>query len=511
MTLGAPRRDLLKAALCSAALVSVGAWAQSAPRMNVVIITTDDNDAASLGCFGNPLEGVTPHMDRLAAKGARFEHAHTTSPTCQPSRLSLMTGRYPQTNGNTGHADPLKPGVTTLAAELKKAGYFTALVGKEGNYVPAEAFDWDRHRLSADQWEPDDGYWGMWRSPEGFYRGTKELIAEAKKAEKPFFLHLNTSDPHRPWPGHVTEVEHLRRMESRSGLELDPLRPCPRQYSPLEVPVPGYLPDLPGVRVDLADYYECLHRADLAVGRMLQAIEEAGARRHTIVICFGDQGMALPTSKQNIYPYSTRIPLLIDWPGVTKPGTVVGDTMVSVIDLMPTLLDGLGLPPVEGLDGKSVLPVLKGDPQAGRSRVFTSYNYALPGIQVFPMRAVQTREFIYIYNAWPGRENAQGQPLRYNGNYDALKPMAWPSMLEAAKTDPEVAERVRFIARRAPEEFYDLRSDPDCLHNRIDDPEHREKIETLRRLLMRQMEETGDPLLKVWKEDAPLPSAWMNR
>jgi len=476
--------------------------------LNVVIIITDDNDAESLGCFGCPLPGVTPNMDRLASEGVRFEHAHTVSPTCQPSRLALMTGRYPQNNGNTGHIDPLKPGVATLSRELKKAGYFTALVGKETNYAPYEAFAWDRHNLTADSWDDArDGYWSMWRSPEGFYRGTKELLGEARALGKPAFLHLNTSDPHRPWPGSVDEVAMLQRYEKDWGRKA--LRPYPRNFSPMEVPLPGYLPDLPGVRVDVAQYFSALHNADRAVGRIRDALEESGALEDTIVICFADQGAPLPPSKQNLYRFSTRIPLIVRWPEVTEPGHVVSE-LLAIIDLMPTLLEGLGLPAVEGVDGRSIFPLLRGESSGGREVILSSYNYAYPGVQAFPMRAALSKDFLYIYNAWPGERNVvPPMPLLYDGHIDPLTGLCWKSMKEAAKTDPAIAARVDFIKNRIREEFYDLREDPWCLRNLIDGPEHAGRIVEMRAMVENQMAVTGDPLLAKFRGAGPIPPEWL--
>ncbi len=503
------RRTFMKSTGATFALASLTSRAVPS-RTHLVIITTDDNDADSLGCFGCPLPGITPHMDQLAAEGVRFEHAHTVSPTCQPTRLSLMTGCYPQNNGNTGHVDPLRPGVPTLASELKKAGYFTAIVGKGSNYLPSSAFQWDRSGLTADDWDDtSDGYWSMWRSPEGIYKGTKELIGNARDANKPFFLHLNTSDPHRPWPGSVDEVWFMKRFEKQWGKNKY-MRPYPRNYSPVEVPVPGYLPDLAGVRVDLAQYYSGLHNADRFVGKILAALEEEGCRENTIVVCFGDQGMSMPPSKQNLYPFSTRIPLIIRWPGVTPPGHVVSDTMVEVIDIMPTLLEGLGLPVTPGMDGKSMLGPLRGRGEPCRDYVQKSYNYAFRGVQCFPMRAVQSKDFLYIYNAWPGEKNINpAGPLKYDGLMDPLTGLCWKSMKEAAKKDEALAKRVAFIRDRVPEEFYDLRTDPFCLNNLAGDPAHAKRMANMRDMVVKQMEETNDPLLAKFRGEGPIPEAWL--
>lgn len=516
---GVTRRGFLKSA-GSAALVlgtaKLNAFADvnasTVKKMNLVIITTDDNDAESLGCFGCPIPGITPNMDLLAARGVRFTNAHTASPTCQPSRLSLMTGRYPQTNGNTGHVDPLKPGVTTLTMELKNAGYFTAIVGKQPNYLPETSFGWDADFFkNADHFDDiNDGYSSRWGSPRGFYNATKEYVSAAKTQGKPFFLHLNTSDPHRPWPGSIDEAEwHCANKKGGNNPKIGPIRPYEKNYSPAEIPVPGYLPDLPGVRVDLAQYYSSLHNADKAVGRIIEALKEMGEEDNTIIICFGDQGASFPFSKQNLYRFSTRIPLIIYWPGMANPGTVIDNTMVSVIDLMPTLLEGMGIRQPKEMDGKSMLSVIKGNGN-GRDYVHTSYNYAMPGVQVYPSRAVQSREFLYIYNAWHDERNIYPSgPLRYGYNTDPTSGLCYRAMKDEAAKDPDLAKRVEFFEKRTREEFYDIRNDAYCLNNLIDDPVHKSKIQDMRAMVEKQMVDTKDPLLAKFRGTGPIPEEWL--
>jgi N-sulfoglucosamine sulfohydrolase len=517
---GLTRRRFIKAASAAALVAGTAKRTaladgreQMAGKMNLIIVTTDDNDAESLGCFGCPIPGITPNLDALAQSGVRFTQAHTTSPTCQPSRLSLMTGRYPQTNGNTGHADPLKPGVPTLARQLRSAGYFTAIVGKQPNYLPPEAFAWDADFFkNADAFDDtNDGYGTRWASPKGMYNATKQYVAEARRQRKPFFLHLNTSDPHRPWPGSIDEAEWYHNA-TRAGQKpmIKPMRPYLKNYSPAEIPVPGYLPDLPGVRVDVAQYYSSLHHADLAVGRILDALNETGTADNTIVVCFGDQGASFPFSKQNLYRVSTRIPLLIRWPGVAQPGTVVENTLVSIIDLMPTLLEGLGLTQVAGMDGRSVLQVIRDGGGKARDYVHTSYNYAMPGVQAMPSRAVQSAEFLYIYNAWPGERNIKPDiPLGYGPNTDPTSGLCYRAMKDAAATDSAIAKRVEFFEKRTREEFYDLRKDPFCLTNSIEDSAHSAAIKWMRGLVEKQMVQTSDPLLAKFRGTGPIPPEWL--
>lgn len=514
---GISRRDFLRVSGVTAAGLAAGSNASLSKTMpnsslNLVIFTIDDSDADSLGCYGCPLQGVTPNIDNLAGKGVRLVKAHTTTSTCQGSRLSLMTGKYPQTNGNVGNFDPIRSNLSTLALQMKKAGYFTAIVQKDPNYVPYEAFQWDRLGLNSFQWDhQSDGYWPGWGSPEAFYNLTRELISDARSVGKPFFLHLNTTDPHRPWPGSIDEITFLNRWSKSTSTRPQPMRPFAKNFSPWEVPIPKYLEDLPGVRVDLAQYFSALHRADLAVGRVLDALKETEEIENTVFIFLADQGASLPTSKQNVYRYSTNIPMIIYWPTVTEPGTVIDDTMISIIDLFPTLIDGLALDPEEGLDGQSFFNRLKTGKGPIRNYVYTSYTYARPGLQVFPMRAVQSREFLYIYNAWFNERLIKPNiEIRYDGHIDPLTGLCWTSMKEAALTDPVIAKRVNFIRDRIPEELYDLRVDPYCLVNLIDDDSHRKMAVSMRQRIEAQMKSTNDLLLNKFLGTGPIPPKWLS-
>lgn len=527
------RRDFLKVgSVASASLFASShvekATAQATKRtsgggpLNVVLFTSDDNDAESLGCYGCTLPNVTPNIDKLAAQSSLLSHMHTTDSTCMSSRLSLMTGMYPQTNGHVGGVRPLKNGVTTLALELKKAGYYTALVQKDPNYAPSKAFQWDRHSINSANWDPawksgDHSRWPGWGSPEAFYALTKELISEAATHQKPFFLHLNTTDPHRPWPGSIDEVTMLHKWAANRGQKPAPLRPFATNYSPVEVPVPGYLPDLPGVRVDVAQYFSALHRADKTVGRVVDALKEKGVLENTVFIYLADQGASLPTSKQNLYRYSTLLPVIINWPKVTTPGTKIADTMLSIVDLMPTILEGLGLAAATGIDGRSFFHKLKAGQGSVRDHVFTSYNFALPNIQVFPMRGVQSRDFLYIYNAWHKTKPSwlmrkfvkYEEPTKYKGPIDPLAGLAWSSMQWEARHNRAIGRRVNFIMRRVQEEFYDLRADPYCLNNLISKKSHATRIAEMRELLDAHMAATNDGLLPKFRGKGEIPPQWL--
>ena len=169
-------------------------------------------------------------------------------------------------------------------------------------------------------------------------------------------------------------------------------------YAPQDVPVPLFLPDLPPVRRELAQYYASVHRCDQTVGQILRALAESGLEESTLVMFLSDNGMAFPFAKTNCYRFSTRTPWIVRWPKRVKFG-VDSKHFISGIDFTPTILQATGLAPMAGVDGRSFLPVLLGREQEGRDSVFTVF-HETSGKRQFPMRAVQNSRFGLIFNAW---------------------------------------------------------------------------------------------------------------
>jgi len=462
---------------------------KSTARPNLMIITTDDMSFDSAGIFGCPVKNITPNLDQMAREGMRFEHAYNPISVCQPCRQSLLTGLYPHNNGGLG-LTPMKPGMITLGKLLHDVGYYNVLMSKEPHYKPDEAFCWDRIVTMMDL------IYG--RDPQKFYQFTKEALSASKKQKKPFFIHLNTCDPHRPFA--QSEQEKLWYETRRPAGYDKKYPPVSYKYSPEEVDVPGYLPDLPDIREEMAEYYTTLHRADDTIGLAMKALDEAGVADNTVVIHFGDNGASFPSAKQNTYTYSTRTALIIRWPHVIKADSVERDNMVLTLDIMPTLIEAFGLEQSPDMDGKSFLPILQGKSHKHRNAVYTTYNYAYPGWQVFPMRGLHTKKFSYIYNAWAdGKTKYSGEPL--NG-------LTYNAMAEAAKTDPVIAERLKFILYRVPEEFYDLQKDPWCQKNLIDDPAYKEQIAKMKARFERAMVKYKDPLLPKFRGEGVVPPQW---
>jgi len=447
---------------------------RSARRPNILLITADDMNWDSVGCFGARVPAITPNIDRLASEGLHFMHAHVTIAVCQPCRSVLMTGRYPHRNGAEGF-EPIDTRVPTLQEQLHRAGYLNGILGKVSHLAPASKFPWDMVGTPEAL--------GQGRGPQRYYEFSRTFFERAKTQRKPFFLMANSHDPHRPFHGSEQERSKWKTMP-------DDVATPSRVYKPEEVTVPGFLPDLPNVRREVAQYCSSVRRCDDTVGAVVAALRASGQYENTLIMFLSDHGMAFPFAKTNCYLNSTRTPWIAVWPGRIKAGTVDETHFISGIDFMPTALDAAGLPLPAGMDGFSFLPVLEGRSQPRRDKVFTEFHQT-SGRRRFPMRCVQNARFGYIFNPW-----SDGERVFRNESQSGL---TFKAMQAGAKTDAEIAARVKLFQYRVVEEFYHLKDDPDALRNLIGSPEYRGELKELRDALRERMKQTGDPVLEAFE------------
>jgi N-sulfoglucosamine sulfohydrolase len=393
---------------------------------NLLVITADDMSYGSLGFQGCTLKDVTPNLDRLAVSGFHFSQAHTTVGLCQPARSVLMTGLYPWKNGSVGFC-PIRDDVTTLPEILKRHGYTTGVMGKTHHLSPVVKFPWDDNRIEwidGPQLKPET----HWKNPEAFRDFAEQFI---NKATRPYFLLLNSSDPHRPFIGKQLYKAH-------------------------EITVPPFLADGVGTRNDLARYFSSVRRCDTMVGMVLDLIKD-----DTLVVFTTDHGMAFPLVKANCYPFSSRIPLIYHGSDIVIKNS---DLMVSGVDFMPTLLDLLDLPEKdEEYDGKSYADVLRGGSQ-DREYVYTCLIQSHKG-KVRNTRAIHTKKWCYIKNFWSDGTKIFNEDGCHDG---------YPSYIDLT---PERKAHVRY---RVPEEFYDLENDYYALHNLINDGTYVDAIDEMK-------------------------------
>ncbi|WP_269538883.1 sulfatase family protein [Cerasicoccus fimbriatus] len=444
------------------------------PPPNILLITADDMNWDAVGVFGCPDEATTPHLDQLAADGIRFDHAHVTIAVCWPSRSAMMTGRYPHRSGGEGFHPLRQDNVPILPSLLRDGGYRVGILGKLEHSTPYAEFQWD---MALDREDLGQG-----RNPEIYRQRAADFVSQSKASGQPFFLMLNSHDPHRPFYGNDESAWYDDRES--------PAAKPSKTFTPDEVTTPDFLTDLPEVRLEVSEYYSSVRRCDDTVGETLAMLREQGLENNTLVIFLSDNGMAFPFAKTNCYLHSTRTPWIMRWPGVIQSGTVDREHFVTGIDIAPTLLEAAGVAQPDGMDGESFLPVLRGEKQGGRALAFTQFHQTA-GQRNYPMRCVQNRRFGYIFNPW-----SNGQRVFMN---ESQAGRTFNAMQAAAAQDPELAARVQLFLYRVPEEFYDFQNDPHALVNLIDDPAYADELNALRNELEAWMQRTEDPTLTAFR------------
>jgi N-sulfoglucosamine sulfohydrolase len=422
------------------------------------------------------VEDISPNIDKFAAEGLMFNHAYVNNSICAPSRAILATGLYGHNSGVMGFMKMSPDSKTPLIMEVvREQGYQVGVLSKVDHSTPKESFEWDFVYTQQQL--------GFGRNPELYYRRAQEFFDLAKETGKPFYFMVNSDDPHRPFfvPG-----QKLDRGMARPS----------RIYNPEEIDVPGFLPDLPDVRKELSYYYNSVKRLDDTFGKVMQALEESGYKENTLVIFMSDNGIAVPFAKCENYHASNRTPWIVRWPGVVNENSVNSEHFISEVDYYPTILDALGIKIAAKTDGKSRLPLYKGESHKNDAIVFTQIDNKHSGeaapmrSNASPMRGVQTLDYIYIFNAW-----AFTNVIYYNNN----EGITMQAMEGAAEDNLKIRNRINFFRRRPPEEFYDIKEDPDCLNNLISDPEYSKVIQQKRNELKKWMKKYDDPLLYVFE------------
>jgi N-sulfoglucosamine sulfohydrolase len=428
-----------------------------AARPNILFAIADDWSWAHAGAYGDKTV-ATPTLDRIAREGARFTHAFTAAPSCTPSRAAILTGQAVHRLAEGGNLHSFLPARFAVYPDLLEAeGYFVGFTRK----------GWGPGRF-----EPG----GRSRNPAGpQFSGFDEFMKQ-RPAGRPFCFWFGSQDPHRPYE---------RGSGLKAGLKLE------------SVVVPPFLPDTPEVRGDLLDYYFEVQRFDREVGEILDTLRSTGELDNTLVVITSDNGMPFPRAKANVYDAGARMPLAMRWPARIPRGKVI-DAFVSHTDLASTFLDAAGLQRAQEMTGSSLLALIAGKQDTARDRVFVErerHANVRRGDLSYPMRAVRTRDFLYIRNPRPDRWPA-GDPEQYVavGPFGDIDGGPTKSLLLERRTDEAIAKFFNLAtAKRPAEELYDLRRDPWQITNVAADPHYATIRKELRASLDQWMRDTGDP------------------
>jgi arylsulfatase A-like enzyme len=420
---------------------------------HVVLITCHDL-GRHLACYGVSTVH-SPHIDALAAAGVRFDRAFTVSPGCSPSRAALATGRYPHANGVMGLTHPpfdwdLLPGEQHIAQILCGAGYETHLFGFQ--HVST-----DPDRLGFDVLH---GYDSAHRCHEralgASVAARVETFLQARESLGPLYLEINLEEPHRPY--------------DQGGCMPDDTK---------GVLVPPYLPPGPEAREEMSALQGAIRQGDAAVGRIVAALQGAGVWENVLLIFSADHGLAMPRAKCTLYDAGVEIALIMRLPETGLAGGPVVSEMVSIVDVLPTVLAALGITIPERVQGRSFLPLLQGHDYTPRSAILAEKTYHS---YYDPMRAIRTERFKYIRN------------------FEATFSVEVPADVQRGAIFRAHVDLYHGSEHPAAE-LYDLESDPVERRNLSGEPGAAVTERALEEALLDWMRETNDPLL-----EGPVPS-----
>lgn len=421
-------------------------FVQAGQKPNFVFIIADDVGWDDFGCYGNPVV-KTPNIDRLASEGLRFTSAFLTASSCSPSRCSIISGKYPHSNGAAELHTHLPETEIPFPLLLKGNGYYTAQAGKwhMGPNV---------HR-AFDRYTDNNGY----DNGNGGEDNWVPFLKERPK-DKPFFFWLASFDAHRPWGADTFQITH----------------------DPATVMVPVYFEDTPGTRQDIASYYNEIARFDFFIGKVRAELERQGVLDNTVIMVMSDNGSPFPRCKTRVYDSGMKTPLVVHWPkGIQMEGEDPSG-LVSAVDIAPTILELAGIDVPEEYQGKSFAPVLK-DPSAEiRTQVFSEHNWHDYEAHE---RMVRTKDFLYVLNARPNLPNGGPADSKVSPTQAALNEVRDMGQLTPAQADI-------FVVPRPVEELFDLKNDPLQLLNLASMPEYQQKLEEMRQLAKDWQEKTGD-------------------
>ncbi len=458
----------------------------------------------------------TPNFDRVAKEGVLFRNAFVPAPSCTPCRSSILSGRYFWNTGLGSICDGAfwDENIKSFPLELEKKGYhigYTYKVwspglgynapygGKRTEYIPCGK-DFLQFSHVATKRAIDIGVEAAKQELFDETRGNFKAFLDSVPKDKPFCYWWGPQNTHRTW-------------ERGSGNKLWDLNP-----DDFKGRLPEFLPDTHDIREDVCDYIGECQAVDKGIGVLIETLEERGELENTLFIVSGDHGIpGIPRAKCNLYNIGCEVGLAMRWPGRIKEGRVVDD-LVNLMDLCPTIMEVAGEEIFEGIDGKSLLPLLLSEKSGqieeerdfvilGRER---HVKQAREGYLPYPQRAIRTKEYLYIINfepdRWPigdpsGLDDLEKTPPPFEdfltntyiaySDIDVGPTKAW---MIHNRNKPEVRDLFQLsFGKRPYEELYDLKNDQDYMNNIADDKNFDDIKKALNKKLLENLEKYNDP------------------
>lgn len=429
-------------------------------RPNILYILADNFSWNHLGAYGCKAI-ASPNFDRIAREGVLFTNAFCSAPSCSPSRAAMLTGQdiwRLEEGGNLWGTLPAKFNI--YPDLLEQAGYWIGYTGK--GYGPGS-----------------DTAGGRKRNPAGpAFKDFGEFLGN-RPAGSPFAFWYG---------GH--DINQLDKPVVKEGVDLSQLK------------IPGYLPDCEAVRNDFYQYFQRLREFDAIIGGLRKQLEATGELENTLIVVAADNGIDLPRGYPNLYDSGTREFLAIRWGAQIPKGRTLTD-FVLLRDLAPTFLEAAGIPIPSEMTGKSLLPILRstksGQIDSSRTSVVVArerHAWTRKGGLGYPMRAIRTTKYLYIRNyepdRWPAGDpdfNARAQG--YFGDVDRCQ-SKW--YIYQQKNTPEIRPYFQKIfGKRPAEELFDVKADPDQLHNLAEVPSYLRVKTLLAKQMRAYLVSTKDP------------------
>ena len=439
---------------------------------NVLFLIADDWSPLA-ACYGNSILQM-PRINEFAKRSIVFNSAFCTSPSCAVSRASILTGQHSHVHGQYGHCHGIQgfrthPWMSSTPQSLREAGFATACIGKK-HVEPVSVYPFE--------FEPKvDSRMGA-----DLAQAARSFLSENQ--DRPFYLHVGFSDPHRAPGGYANERTYPGVPKIT--------------YSPDDVVVPPFLPDLPGVREDLAEYYQAVSRFDHSVGQLLDVLEESGRADETLIILTSDHAMPFPGAKASFFDSGHRVPFLLYHPEL-KAGGAMHQALINHLDIRPTIQEWCGIeamstvstpashPIAPQLPGRSLLPILDTPAIDGWDEVTFSHCFH-EVIDYNPYRVLRGRRYKYVQNI--AADHLTPLPT------DLFRSKTWTAIRETGATHMGIRS-TQHTRQHAYEELYDLETDPIESTNRIHDPGLADVAEEMRNRLYAMRRTTHDLWLEL--------------
>lgn len=472
------------AGLLASAMSPLGrGFSNPSKRPNILFAFADDQSWLHAGAMGDPIV-KTPAFDRIAREGVMFTHSFTACPSCTASRGAVLSGqdiwRIKQAGVLFGS---IPPDLKLYPLMLEDAGYHVGYTGK--GFLPG---NWsylglDRYPIGKEYNDRKEGHLAVGIDKRDYTANFEDFLKDRKEGQ-PFCFWFGSTEPHRIYQ---------KGFGRETGMNPD------------DVDVPPFWPDVEEVRNDILDYYYEIEWFDSHLASMIHKLEEIGELDNTLIVVTSDNGMPFPRAKTTLYDWGVRMPLAIRWGDKVRGGRVVDD-LVCHTDFAPTFLEAAGVDVPAEMTGKSLLPILLSDRQGlvdtSREYVVTAierHTWCRPNGATYPVRAIRTRDYLYMRNYEPDRWPTGGPTFvssnrTFHGDVDACPTKSF--MVDPVNQKKYPREYQLCFGKRPAEELYKIADDPGNVKNLADDPAYQEIKKELAGKLEAHLKKTGDPRME---------------